>query len=53
MDQNGNQEMYLHLIQPTQFSQQISLPPLPTKIKRRPKITTTPQESFARQQFEK
>ncbi|XP_055826241.1 probable WRKY transcription factor 3 [Solanum dulcamara] len=44
MDQNNNQELYLHPIQPTQFSQQIFLPPSPTTITCVPTTTTTSQE---------
>ncbi|XP_049368256.1 probable WRKY transcription factor 27 [Solanum verrucosum] len=54
MNQNGNPEMYLDPIQPTQFSQQIFLPPLPTTITCLPKTTTPPQELIdLQQQFEK
>ncbi|KAG5617112.1 hypothetical protein H5410_016936 [Solanum commersonii] len=54
MNQNGNPEMYLDPIQPTQFSQQIFLPPLPTTITCMPRTTTTPQELIdLQQQFEK
>ncbi|KAG5617119.1 hypothetical protein H5410_016943 [Solanum commersonii] len=52
-DQNSNQEMYLHPIQPNQFSQQIILPPLPTMIMCVSTTSTTPQESIYLQQLEK
>ncbi|KAK4734612.1 hypothetical protein R3W88_008873 [Solanum pinnatisectum] len=53
-DQNNNQEMYLHPIQPNQSSQQIILPSLPTTITCVPTTTTTPQESiYLQQQLEK
>ncbi|KAG5617120.1 hypothetical protein H5410_016944 [Solanum commersonii] len=49
IDQNKNQEMYLHPIQSTQFRQQFFLPPLPTMITCVP-TTTTPQQSIDLQQ---
>ncbi|KAK4734614.1 hypothetical protein R3W88_008875 [Solanum pinnatisectum] len=50
MDQNKNQEMYLHPIQPTQFRQQIFLSPFQTMITCVPTTTTTPQQSIDLQQ---
>ncbi|KAK4734617.1 hypothetical protein R3W88_008878 [Solanum pinnatisectum] len=50
MDQNKNQEMYLHPIQPTQFRQQIFLPPMPTMITCVLTTTTTPQQLIDLQQ---
>ncbi|KAG5605352.1 hypothetical protein H5410_026844 [Solanum commersonii] len=45
--------MYLDPIQPTQYSQQMFLPPLPTTITCMPTTTTTPQELIdLQQQFE-
>ncbi|KAH0706792.1 hypothetical protein KY289_011868 [Solanum tuberosum] len=49
MNQNGNQELYLHPIQPTQFIQQSSFIPSPTTIVCMPPITTTPQELIDQQ----
>ncbi|XP_049348237.1 probable WRKY transcription factor 27 [Solanum verrucosum] len=49
MNQNGNQELYLHPIQPAQFIQQSSFPPSPTTIVCMPPITTTPQELIDQQ----
>ncbi|KAG5605348.1 hypothetical protein H5410_026840 [Solanum commersonii] len=63
MDQNNNQEMYSHSIQPTQITQQIILPPLtttiiqqifhppfPTTITCMPTTTAIPQEVIDLQQ---
>ncbi|XP_049397466.1 probable WRKY transcription factor 27 [Solanum stenotomum] len=49
MNQNGNQELYLHPIQPAQFIQQSSFLPSPTTIVCMPPITTTPQELIDQQ----
>ncbi|XP_049405204.1 probable WRKY transcription factor 27 [Solanum stenotomum] len=49
MNQNGNQELYLHPIQLAQFIQQSSFPPSPTTIVCMPPITTTPQELIDQQ----
>ncbi|XP_049381414.1 probable WRKY transcription factor 27 [Solanum stenotomum] len=51
---NQNDNLYLDPIKPTQFSQQIFLPTLPTTITCMPTKTTTPQELIdPQQQFEK
>ncbi|KAH0682945.1 hypothetical protein KY290_021533 [Solanum tuberosum] len=44
MNQNGNQQLYLHPIQPAQFIQQSSFPPSPTTVVCVPPTTTTPKE---------
>ncbi|KAH0679440.1 hypothetical protein KY284_020525 [Solanum tuberosum] len=44
MNQNGNQQLYLHPIQPAQFIQQSSFPPSPTTVACVPPTTTTPKE---------
>ncbi|KAG5611128.1 hypothetical protein H5410_022409, partial [Solanum commersonii] len=44
MNQNGNQQLYLHPIQPAQFIRQISFPPSPTTVVCVPPTTTTPKE---------
>ncbi|KAG5611125.1 hypothetical protein H5410_022406, partial [Solanum commersonii] len=44
INQNGNQQLYLHPIQPAQFIQQSSFPPSPTTVVCLPPTTTTPKE---------
>lgn len=43
MNENDNKQLYSHLIQSTQCSQQIFVPPLPTTIACMPPTTTTPK----------
>ncbi|KAH0679445.1 hypothetical protein KY284_020530 [Solanum tuberosum] len=44
MNQNGNQQLYLHPIQPAQFIQQSCFPLSPTTVVCVPPTTTTPKE---------
>ncbi|KAG5611141.1 hypothetical protein H5410_022422 [Solanum commersonii] len=50
INQNGNQQLYLHPIQPAQFIQQSSFPPSPTTVVCVPPTTTTPKEWIDLQQ---
>ncbi|TMW93520.1 hypothetical protein EJD97_011551 [Solanum chilense] len=50
INQSCNQELYLDLIQPSQFIQQSSFPPLPTIVACVPPTTTTPKECIDLQQ---
>ncbi|XP_049373417.1 probable WRKY transcription factor 27 [Solanum verrucosum] len=52
MNQNGNQQLYLHPIQPAQFIQQSSFHPSPTTVTCVPPITTTPKEWIDLQQLD-
>lgn len=53
MDQNNNQEMYLHPFLSTQFSQQVLLPTLPTTKTYVPTTIIIPQELIDLQQLKK
>ncbi|KAK4721665.1 hypothetical protein R3W88_011898 [Solanum pinnatisectum] len=50
MNQNGNQQLYLHPIQPAQFIQQSSFPPSPITVACVPPTTTKPKEWIDLQQ---
>ncbi|XP_049391468.1 probable WRKY transcription factor 27 [Solanum stenotomum] len=52
MNQNGNQQLYLHPIQLAQFIQQSSFHPSPTTVACVPPITTTPKEWIDLQQLD-
>jgi len=52
MNQNSNQQLYLHSIQPVQFIQQIIVPQPRTMVVCVPPTTTTPQEWINLQQLD-
>ncbi|KAK4716625.1 hypothetical protein R3W88_014963 [Solanum pinnatisectum] len=52
MNQNSNQQLYLHSIQPDQFIQQIIVPQSRTMVASVPPTTTTPQEWINLQQLD-
>ncbi|KAH0673044.1 hypothetical protein KY284_024131 [Solanum tuberosum] len=52
MNQNSNQQLYLHSIQPVQFIQQINVPQSRTTVACVPPTATTPQEWINLQQLD-